>query len=77
MDIQLTHEIDEMNVSDVTKAIMYVEFSFFLRYQDRVQDALYMLEKAQRIEEDLENPYVKMVIFSSLSQIKRRFRRFE
>ncbi len=70
VDVQLTHEIDEMNVSDVTKAIMYVEFSFFLRYQDRVQDALYMLEKAQRIEEDLENPYVKMVIFSSLSQIK-------
>ena len=29
VDIQLTHEIDEMNVSDVTKAIMYVEFSFF------------------------------------------------
>ncbi|MGH0776286.1 LuxR C-terminal-related transcriptional regulator [Bacillus cereus] len=70
VDVQLIHEIDEMNVSDVTKAIMYVEFSFFLRYQDRVQDALYMLKKAQRIEEKLENPYVKMVIFSSLSQIK-------
>ncbi|EJR55650.1 hypothetical protein IIM_00742 [Bacillus cereus VD107] len=70
VDVQLIYEIDEMNISDVTKAIMYVEFSFFLRYQDRVQDALYMLEKAQRIEGNLENPYVKMVIFSSLSQIK-------
>lgn len=69
VDVWLINEIDEMDISDVTKAIIYAELSFFLRFQERFKEALYMLQKARMLERKNKNPYVKFVILSSLSQI--------
>ncbi|PEB52640.1 helix-turn-helix transcriptional regulator [Bacillus pseudomycoides] len=70
VDVAFITEMDEMNMSDVTKAIIYAELSFLLRFQERVKEAIYMLHKAQMLEQKIKNPYVKIVILSSLSQIK-------
>lgn len=70
LDVLFINEIEDMDISDVTKAIIYVELSFFLRFQERIKDALYVLDKASVLEKRMKNPYVKMGILSSLCQIK-------
>ncbi|MEI4830468.1 LuxR C-terminal-related transcriptional regulator [Bacillus sp. FJAT-53711] len=70
LDVLFINEIEDMDISDVTKAIIYVELSFFLWFQERIKDALYVLDKASMLEKRMKNPYVKMGILSSLCQIK-------
>lgn len=70
LDVLFIDEIEDMDISDVTKAIIYVELSFFLWFQERIKDALYVLDKASMLEKRMKNPYVKMGILSSLCQIK-------
>lgn len=70
LDVLFINEIEDMDISDVTKAIIYIELSFFLWFQERIKDALYVLDKASMLEKRMKNPYVKMGILSSLCQIK-------
>lgn len=71
IDVELISqdEIEEMNVSDVTKAIIYLKTSTFLGMQERYKEAIQYINRAGVLESKINNPYIKFFVFTLEAQV--------
>ncbi len=70
IDILSLDEIENMQMSDTTKAIIYIKTASFLHIQDKNREALEFLDKVEVLEKRFNNPYIQYFIWNMKSQIK-------
>lgn len=70
MEILSFDEIEEMKFSDITKIIIYLKTSAFLHLQDKNREALEFIDRADRLEVRLGNPFIQYFILNMKSQVK-------
>ncbi len=70
IDVLSMDEIETMQFSDTTKAIIYIKTATLLHIQDRNREALNFIDKAAVLENKLNNPYIQYFIASMRSQVK-------
>ncbi|UNC91190.1 MalT transcriptional regulator family protein [Candidatus Contubernalis alkaliaceticus] len=63
-------DLKAMEISPVTRAIIYLHISLLLGIQDRYKQALNLLEQAEAIERKFNNPYINYYVLNMKSQIK-------
>lgn len=63
-------DIEELNLSNVTKSIVYLEMSVFLSMRSKYKEALELINKTIEIEKHIENPYIRFFMLTLKAQIK-------
>ncbi|GIP33195.1 LuxR C-terminal-related transcriptional regulator [Paenibacillus sp. J2TS4] len=69
IDPGTTDEIERMDLSDVTKAIIYLTSSMLLGLRDQYAEALECINKAIRLESRFHNPYIRYFALTCQSQL--------
>ncbi len=69
-DIMPIAEIESVPVSSTTKAILYIKSAAFLHLQHRFREALVFIEKAEAMEEEINNPFIKLSVLGIKSGAK-------
>ncbi len=69
-DIMSLDEIENMNFSGMTKAVIFLKTAAFLYIQFKFNESLAFVEKASEIESALNNPYVRISILNVRSGAK-------
>ncbi|MDW7674930.1 MAG: LuxR C-terminal-related transcriptional regulator [Bacillota bacterium] len=70
VDLNFLEELKNIDLGEVTKAIMLLNTSAFLAIQDKYNKALELAEQVMTIESNIQNPYLKFFALSLMSQIK-------
>ena len=68
MDAMSMDEIENMQISDTVKALIFIKTSAFLHIQDKNREALECVRKAAVLQEKLQNPYIQYFVLSSECQ---------
>lgn len=68
MDIASIEEMEHMDFSNVTKAIIYLTASMLLGLRDQYAEALECIEKAVQLESRFHNPYILYFLLTCKSQ---------
>lgn len=71
-DVEIFEEIDKLNISDVSKAILLVMSSLLALY-DNYEDADVIIKKIINIEKNYKNPYIRYFCLFQKAQIKEDF----
>jgi LuxR family maltose regulon positive regulatory protein len=71
-DIEIFEEIDNLNISDISKAILLVMSSLLALY-DNYEDANVIIKKIINIEKSYKNPYIRYYCLFQKAQIKEDF----
>jgi len=70
LGVELLQGIEEMNFSEATKAVMYLNIAILLCIQDKFTDGIKYLEKAMLLNQKVNNPYIEYFLLNYKSQIK-------
>lgn len=70
IDIVTFEEIDSINVSDVSKAILYLVIATFLSIADNYEIVNELIDRIISIENKYKNPYLRYYSLNSKAQIK-------
>lgn len=68
MDVMSMDEIENMQISDTVKALIFIKTSAFLHIQDKNRESLEFIQKAAILEEKLQNPYIQYFILTMRCQ---------
>ncbi|MDP4094661.1 MAG: LuxR C-terminal-related transcriptional regulator [Bacillota bacterium] len=69
-DLMSIDEIEKLNLSDITKTIIYIKTAAFLYMQFKLRESLECIGKAEELLPKVNNPYLKMSILSIKSGTK-------
>lgn len=69
-DVMSIDDIEQMNISNVTKTILYIKTSSFLYMKYRFNEALLFMEKTAQCERKLKNHTIRLYMFTLKSAIK-------
>jgi LuxR family maltose regulon positive regulatory protein len=69
-DISTFEEIDKLDISNVSKAILYLTIATFLPISDDYEEINEITEKNINIGENYKNPYIKYYALNQKAQIK-------
>lgn len=70
VDLNFLVELNKMDLGNVTKAIILLNIAAFLAFQDKYEKALELAGQVMEIESSLNNPYLKFLTYTLMSQIK-------
>jgi LuxR family maltose regulon positive regulatory protein len=70
LGLELLQDIEEMNFSEATKAVMYLNIAILLCVQDEFSDGIKYLESAFLMNQKVNNPYIEYFLLNYKSQIK-------
>lgn len=62
-------EIENMQLSDTSKAVIFIKTCAFLHIQDKNREAMEFIQKAAELQEKLQNPYIQYFTLTMKCQV--------